>query len=128
MRQINETQYFNKSSQNVSSVTIESIKNWAQTVIRAQTPRNRLYFRSPSKKFEIWVARIPDKDADKGCSGGFRQVYFFVFNNDLLEDLYLDLLEDRRKIGYKKERPKDKEKFEKHLRKLKSELIESLES
>ena len=127
MRKVHESPYFKKSCRRVSQEVVEGIKRWAETVLRVQTPRNNPYFKSPNIKFEIWVAGIPNKDARRGRSGGFRLVYFYVFEEGK-EDLYLDLLEGRKQIGFKKERPKDKEKFEKHLRGLKKELMETLES
>lgn len=126
MWNVQRTPYFENSCKkyHLSKEFVESIENWAQTVIRVETPRIRLYFRSPNCKFEIWTARIPDKDHQKGSSGGFRLAYFFVLEDD---EIYLDLLVDRAEIGYKKERPKAKEKFERHLREMKAELMEALE-
>lgn len=126
-RIVSSTPQFQKSSVIADEEVMDFINNWAQTVLRSQVPRNKLYFRSPRNKFEIWVAGIPNMSANKGKSGGFRLVYFYVFHEDT-EDLYLDFIEYRNQIGFKKERPKEKEKFERYIRDLEKELMESLES
>ncbi len=126
-RNIISTPHYSKSCSILDTNSLGFIQEWATTVLREQVPRNKLCYRSPNNKFEIWVAGIPNISANKGKSGGFRLVYFYVFHEDH-EDLYLDFIEHRNKIGFKQERPKEKEKFEKHIRKLKNELLESLET
>ncbi|MEK7064657.1 MAG: hypothetical protein AAB973_03570 [Patescibacteria group bacterium] len=125
-RTINKTPQFVKSSDIVDKETLDYIQNWAQTVLQEQTPRNHLAFRSLHNKFEIWVAGMPNILANKGKSGGFRLVYFYVFHEDS-EELYLDFIEHRNQIGFKNERPKEKERFEKYIRRLKKELMESID-
>ncbi|PIZ24774.1 hypothetical protein COY48_01070 [Candidatus Collierbacteria bacterium CG_4_10_14_0_8_um_filter_43_86] len=126
VRNVNKTSQFIKSCECVGKETIEFIENWAQTVLRQQVSRNKCYFVSPNCKFEIWVAGLPNIEANKGKSGGFRLVYFYVFHNDS-QDLFLDFIEHRNQIGFGKERPKEKEKFEKYVRELKKELMTSLD-
>jgi len=125
-RKIEETEYFKKSIRKISPETIEFIETAMQSLKREQTPRNSLYFRSPNNKFEIWIAKLPNKESNRGKSGGFRLVYFYVFQENY-ENLHLEWLEFRKNIGFKNERPKDKEKFQRYLKTLKSELMESLE-
>jgi hypothetical protein len=126
-RNVKETPNFKEFSTILDEKSLESVRDWAQTTQREQVQRNKLFFRSPHNKFEIWAAGIPNSAANKGKSGGFRLLYFYIFYEDC-EDLYLDFIDERQNLGFKNEHPKKKAKFEKYLKDLKKELLSSLES
>ena len=123
----NETDDFIKSADKIdlSDQVRESIRQWAKDLRRTQTNKTKLYFRSPSQVFEIWTARIPDPESNRGASGGFRLTYFFVLNELAV---HMGQIEYRKKVGFKKERPKDKQRYEKYLRELKNYLMHELET
>ncbi len=123
----NETTDFVKSSEEagLSDQVREAIKQWSKDVRREQTNKTKLCFRSPKNIFEIWSARIPDPDHNKGASGGFRLVYFFILNE---KGIHMCKIEGRRDMGFKNERPKDKVRYEKYLKELKKYLMDELEA
>lgn len=123
----NETPTFVRCSEELglSEEVLEAIKNWAKTVGRVQTQKTKRYFSSPNDKFEIWVARIPDPDSNKGSRKGFRLVYFFILKE---EAIHLDLIQQRKDQGGRKEHPKAQEKFSRYLRDLKQYLLGRLDS
>ena len=124
---------FNKTSEfvesckdlEISDEIVIAIENWITTVGRIETGRQKLVFRSPHNIFEIWVARIPDPDSNKGKSGGFRLVYFLNISDN---SVFVDKLESRAAIGFKSERPKDKRKFQTYIAELKKYLLEKLDN
>ncbi len=66
--------------------------------------------------FEIWSARVPDKENNKGKSSAYRIVFFYDLAQMII---YKDFIEHRNKMGFKNEHPKQKQKYEKYLKKLK---------
>ena len=127
MWEYNTTPEFIKSSEELglSQLVLDSLENWAITIYRVQTPKTKCCFRSPNNKFEIWIARIPDPDSNKGCSGGFRLVYFFILEKN---SIYLDRIERRNDLGGKRERPRDQQKFNSYFMELKKYLMDKIES
>ncbi|MDO9028609.1 MAG: hypothetical protein Q7U68_07115 [Candidatus Roizmanbacteria bacterium] len=115
----------NIDDQRVTENVVIAINEWAKTFNRTQSNRSRLYFRSPRNIFEIWDIRIPDPDQNKGSSGGFRLTCFIQLKENVI---WLHAIIRRNKIGFKQERPKDKQKFEKSLQELKAELMDQFES
>ncbi len=100
----NKTPQFVRSEEELglSSVVLESLEQWAVSASRIQTNRTKRYFCSPNNIFEIWTARIPNPDSNRGKSGGFRLVYFFVLRESAI---YLDRMEHRSEIGGRDEHP-----------------------
>jgi len=124
---VEKTQNFHKSSDRIriSQEAIEAIEEWAKSVYKIQAPNFRCCHRSLDKKFEIWNAKIPDKQNRKGKSGGFRLIVFFVLDECTV---YLDLIERRNELGGKSERPKDQQTYNAYLDSLKSRLYERYEN
>lgn len=124
---INETPQFVKDAEglSLSKKVRDALRAWAETAGRVQTNRTRLCFRSPKCSFEIWNARIPDPDHRKGCSGGFRLLYFFNLREN---SIFLDKIEERAKFGDKKEHPKDQQRYTRYLEELKEYLLKELKS
>lgn len=123
----NETEEFirSKNSLRLSNKVLTALQDWSQTVGRVQTNRTKLFFRSPSNIFEIWTGRVPDPDNNKGCSGGFRLVYFFKLTENAV---YLDKIEHRSSVGGKNEHPKEQQKFTNYLNNLKESLCDVWDS
>lgn len=109
----------------ISAEIKDAIKNWARTVGRVTTNRQKLFHRSAHNIFEIWVARVPNPDANKGNSGGFRLVYFLNIKESAI---YVDKMEHRANLGGKNERPKDQQRATAYLEELKEYLIRELEN
>ncbi len=122
----NKTSEFVKSCEdlNISDNVISAIENWVTSVGRMETGKQKVYFRSPHNIFEIWIARIPDPDSNKGSSGGFRLVYFLNIPDN---SVFVDKLESRSAMGFKDERPRDKQKFQSYLADLKRYLTEKFD-
>lgn len=122
----NETPDFIRSSEelNLSQKVRDSIKAWAVSVKRQITNRSKLYFRSPNNIFEIWNARLPDPDSNKGTKGGFRLTYFFNLADNSIN---LGEMERRDKLGGRRERPRDHQKYENYLKELKKYLLRELD-
>lgn len=97
----------------------EAIKKWAVDVGRVNTNKQKHWHRTPQNKFEIWTARIPDPDSNRGSSGGFRLTYFFNLADG---SIYLDVIERRSDLGGKNERPRDQQKYNDYLERLKAFL------
>lgn len=110
-----------KISQEIS----DAIESWATAVGRVQTNRQKLFYRSAHNIFEIWVARIPNPDANRGNSGGFRLVYFLNLKEAAV---YVDKIEHRADIGGRNERPKEQQRFTNYLEELKKYLTRELEN
>lgn len=102
------------------SVTVrEAIKTWAPSVRRCETPRQKLAYRSPKNRYEAWAAGIPNPDANKGKSGGYRIVFFL----DLTErSINLDFIEERDHLGFKDEGSRRKQKYNDYILGVKREL------
>lgn len=117
----NETAEFVRCSEELelSNFVRDALKSWAKTVGRVVTNKTRLGYRSPRNKYELWIARVPDPDSSRGSSGGFRLVYFF---NIPESSIHLDLMERRSDLGFKKEHPRDKQKFTNYINSLKEQL------
>lgn len=122
-----ETSEYIKSSEKLglSDEVRGAIKSWAQSVGRVQTNKQKNYFKSEKGAFEIWSARIPDPDTNTGSSGGFRLIYFFNLKDC---SVFVDRVEKRSKMGFKREHPREKQKFENYLLALKKYLIIELEN
>jgi len=121
MWKYDETQEFVKSSESIglSLKVRDSVKSWAETVVRVQTNKTTCLYRTPRNKFELWVARIPDPDSNKGSSGGFRLFYFFNIPECLV---FVDLIESRSEMGFKKEHPRDKQRMTAYVNSMKKYL------
>ncbi len=123
----NETPEFIDCSEKLrlSEKVRSSLKSWAVGVGRVQTNKTKHFFRSPNNIFEIWTARIPDPDSNKGSSSGFRLVYFI----NLVEGtIFLDFIEKRSELGGRREHPRDQRKFTKYLNDFKNYLLKELDS
>lgn len=127
MWQYNETATFVKSADELglSQIVRDALKSWAVSVGRVQTNKTKHFFRSPRNVFEIWTARVPDPDRNKGASGGFRLVYFFLIAESAI---YLDRIEHRSDLGGRSEHPKSQREFTTYLNDLKSYLIKEFDS
>lgn len=110
---------------NVSQKVKDFIKIWAKSTRRQITPRNSRLFVSPNKIFEIWVAGIPNPDANKGKSGGYRLMYYIIINE---QKIFIDKIEDRKNLDYKGSKGKNQKKWDKYLSTLKKELLEKYEN
>lgn len=103
----------------VSIAVREAIKLWAPTVSRFQLSRQKLIYRSPNNRYEIWTARIPNPDSNKGKSGGYRIVYFL----DLTEStINLDFIDERKNLGFGDEGHSKKDRYSDYVRELKEFL------
>lgn len=123
----NETSEFVRCCEDLSlsKDVREAIEAWAKTTGRVQTNKTKLYFRSPKNIFDIWDARIPDPDHNKGSSGGFRLVYFFNLTES---SIYVDKIDRRADRSGRKEHPKTQQVHEKYLRELKLSLVRDWEN
>ncbi len=96
----------------IISKEIESfIEAWARTAYPIQTNSNKLVYRQEKNVYEIWNARIPDLDHNKGKSSGFRLIYYIVKKE---KELYLDLIEERRTFDDQK----NKNKYDQYIKNL----------
>ncbi len=122
-----ETEDFIRSCEknNVPQNVKDSIREWAKSVKRQITPRNKRPFISPRNIFEIWMAGIGNPDANKGKSGGYRFIYYIHIRE---RKLFVDRIEDRKNLDFKGSRGKNQKKWDKHFKELKKELIEKYES
>lgn len=127
MWQYNETPEFVDSAEKLklSESVKNSLKSWAESANRVPTTRSKVIFRSPHNIFEIWTARMPDPDSNKGTRGGFRLAYFFNLTD---ESIHLDRIEHRSSLGSKKEHSGDMHKFTQYLNVLKKYLLAKLDS
>ena len=73
----------------------------------------------PQNIFEIWVAKIPNPDANKGKSGGYRLIYYIYIEE---QKLFVDKIENRKNLDYKRAKGKNQKKWNKYLSTLKKEL------
>lgn len=126
MWQYNETAEFIISAERVglSDKTREALKSWAPSIRRTPTPANKILFRSQSNSFEIWAARIPNPEVNKGKSGGFRLLYILNLKES---SIYLDKIEFRADKGSKNEHPKDQQKATEYLVYLKGKLMKEID-
>jgi hypothetical protein len=106
----------------ISDEVREQVRAWAPTFQNTyQLARQKKVYWSPRNTFEIWSVGIPNPDANKGKSGGFRVVLFL----DLVgRTINLDFIEPRDEIGYKQEAPKKKDKYQRYVEALKNALTE----
>ena len=95
-----ETESFVRSCEenSVSQIVTSSLKEWAKSVRREVTPRNKRAFVSPNNIFEIWIAGIGNPDANKGKSGGYRFIYYLSIKE---RKLFIDMIEDRKNLDFK---------------------------
>ena len=122
----NETGAF-VSSADVLELSVEFggyIKRWAVSVNQSPTPRLKPYFISSQNGFQIWVAGLPNPDANKGKSGGYRLVYFLNLRENAI---YLDRIDERDEIGFKDEGKRKKDKHNQYLEELKQRLLKELD-
>jgi len=122
-----ETESFIRSCEknNISQKVKDSIREWAKSIRRQITPRNKRPFISPHNIFEIWIAGIGNPDANKGKSGGYRLMYYLHINE---WKLFVDIIEERKNLDYKGSRGKNQKKWDKHFAELKKELLEKYEN
>lgn len=122
----NKTPQFVRSIEevDVSDKVVEAIGQWALSVPRVQTNRTKRWFCSPHNIFEIWTARIPNPDSNKGKSGGFRLIYFFLLTEG---SIHVDRMEQRADLGGRDERPREQKEFTEYLETLKLELTKEFE-
>lgn len=123
----NETTDFIRSAEELglSEDIKDAIKSWAISFRRQPTTRSGIYFRSPNTVFEIWVVRMGDPDSKKGKKGGFRLTCFLNLiegSNNLCK------IEQRDSMGFRKERPRAKQKHEDYLKALRKYLLKQLDS
>ena len=104
----------------VSDTVREYIKSWAPTFQnKFELPRQKLIFRSPKNRYEAWAVGIPNPDANKGKSGGYRLVHFL----DLVGcTINLDFIEERKNLGFKDEGRRKKDKYSDYIYELKEFL------
>lgn len=103
----------------ISARTRDAIKQWAPAVNRSQVPRQKLVYRSPKNRYEMWATGIPNPDSNKGKSGGYRVVYFL----DLTENtINLDFIEERKKLGFHNEGHRKKDRYNEYINSLKEYL------
>ena len=103
----------------ISTTVREAIKLWAPSVRRCETPRQKIAYRSPNNRYEAWAAGIPNPDANKGKSGGYRIVFFL----DITEcSINLDFIEERDRLGFKDEGTRKKQKYNDYIASVKKEL------
>ncbi|AKM83993.1 TPA: hypothetical protein DCZ46_01530 [Candidatus Campbellbacteria bacterium] len=122
-----ETEYFVRSCEEygISQDIKDFIEEWAKSVRRQITPSNKRPFISPNNIFEIWDARIPNPDANKGKSGGYRLVYYIHLSE---RNLFVDLMVDRKDLDYKGSNGKKQKKWDGHLADLKKELLQKYDN
>ena len=107
---------------NVSDEVREYIKAWAPTFQNIyELSRQKKIYWSPHNIFEIWSVGIPNPNANKGKSGGFRLILFLDLTGKTIN---LDFIEPRDELGFKKEGPKKKSKYQEYIVALKSALNE----
>ncbi len=109
----------------LSDAVLVPLEQWAAGVGRIVTNRQKLLFRSTNNVFEIWEARVPDPESNRGKSGGFRLVYWIVLKEAAL---FLYDIEHRSALGGKNERPSDMHKAQVRLEDLKKFLIHQYEN
>lgn len=97
----------------------EAIKVWAPTVSRFELSRQKLVYRSSKNRYEAWSAGIPNPDSNKGKSGGYRIVYFLDLNENTIN---LDLIEERKDLGFRHEGQHKKDRYNDYIRELKEYL------
>lgn len=104
----------------VSDEVREQVRAWAPTFQHAyQLSRQKKIYWSPHNIFEVWSVGIPNPDANKGKSGGFRLVLFL----DLMgKTINLDFIERRDELGFKNEGSKKKDKYHSYIESLKAAL------
>lgn len=127
MWEYNETSEFVECAEQLelSEQIREALKSWARSVNRTPSKRCKIYFRSPNNIFEIWTARIPDPDSNRGSRSGFRLAYILNLTEDAI---YVDKIEQRANLGSRRERPRDMRRFNQYLDSLKEHLLERFES
>ncbi len=121
--EVNKTRHFKKCCDKlrITQKVIESTEDCISDVNLVQSKKFRLYFRSPTNKFEIWNAKLPDPDYKKGTQGGFRLICYFIKEDKIA---YLHYIERRGKLGDKK-RPREQKVYEEMLRSLKEKLTKN---
>ena len=100
----------------ISEEVRDSIKLWAPTVGRSETPRLKLVFRSPLNRYEAWNARIPDPGSNRGKRSGYRLVYYLDLKENTINLLYI---EERDELGFGKEGQRKKNAYNDLVRELK---------
>ena len=117
-----ETEEFIRSCEKIgiSQNVQEAIEQWAKTVKRQITPRNKKIFISPCNVFEIWIAGIGNPDANKGKSGGYRFVYYLLLKE---RKIFIDKIDKRKNLDFKNSKGKNQKQWNKQLLELKKELL-----
>ncbi len=126
MWQYNETAEFVVSAEKaeLSDRTREALKLWVPSIRRTPTPTNKRLFGSQENTFEIWSARIPNPEVNKGKSGGFRLIYII---NLLERAIYLDKIEFRVDKGSRREHPRDQQRSIDYITYLRGKLLKEID-
>jgi hypothetical protein len=104
----------------ISDLVREQIKLWAPTFQNTyQLSRQKKVFWTTNNRFEIWVVRLPNPEANKGKRGGFRLVLFLDLNERTIN---LEYIEERDEMGFKDEGVKKKNKYSAFIEDLKEFL------
>ena len=122
-----ETEEFIRSCEKtgISQNVKDAIEQWAKTVKRQITPRNKKFFLSPRNIFEIWIAGIGNPDANKGKSGGYRFIYYLLLEE---RKIFIDKIDDRKNLDYKGSNGKNQKKWNERLVELKKESLRKREN
>jgi hypothetical protein len=117
---VNTTQTYNKARKQlkISDKQHEDIEKWALSFSFTITSRSDMVFISPRRKVSIWEVRIPDPSKNKGASGGYRMLCFFVEEESTM---FLDYINERKAFN----NSKAKQEYQAHLRALKGELAKN---
>jgi mRNA-degrading endonuclease RelE of RelBE toxin-antitoxin system len=105
---------------NISEEVREQIRAWAPTLQNNhELPRQKKIFWTARHRFEVWSVGIPNPDANKGKSGGYRLILFLDLNE---ETINLDFIETRKELGYKEEGHRKKDGYNAYITSLKEAL------
>jgi len=117
VRVVERTQNYKKQAKNlaVSQAVEDGIDLWAKSFAFTVSPRSDMIFRSPRKQVEIWDVRVPNPDKNKGSSGGYRILCFYVVEE---ETMFFAYIQERGALN----RGKEKQHYYEYQRSLKGEL------
>jgi hypothetical protein len=120
VRIIERTQNYKKQAKglSISSDVEEKIDSWAKSFTFTVSPRSDMIFRSPRKKVEIWDVRIPNPGKNRGASGGYRMLCFYVADE---ETMFFDYIQERGALN----RGKEKQHYYSYQRDLKGYLAKA---
>lgn len=123
MWQVEREPYFNDcvEAEGISLEVVNHIEDWAKTSCLTPTKKSRCVYRNTNNIFQIWNAKLPDPDFNRGSRGGFRLVCYYLISQRVIK---LVFIERRNDLGSKTERPKDQDKYSKFIDQLARELNE----